>query len=88
MQFGWLIYDRTLTNINRIDPNLAVAARVVFPQSGRSRPEKRPFFLIFSTFFQKRTYQRVSTGYRGPIYQIKGLEMPFQTQKKLFCFDK
>ena len=35
---------------NPIDPNPAVAARAVFPQSGRSRPEKRPFFHIFPHF--------------------------------------
>ena len=34
------------------------------------------------------TYQKVSTGYRSAIYQIKGLEMPFLTQKTLFRFDK
>ena len=35
---------------NPIDPNPAVAACAVFPQSGRSRPEKRPFFHIFPHF--------------------------------------
>ena len=33
-----------------LDPNPAVAARAVLPQSGRSRPEKRPFFHIFPHF--------------------------------------
>ena len=36
--------------VNPIDPNPAIAAHVVFPQSGRSRPEKRPFFHIFPHF--------------------------------------
>ena len=36
-----------------IDPNPAVAARVVFPLSGCSRPEKRPFFNIFPHFSKK-----------------------------------
>ena len=35
---------------NPIDPNPAVAALAVFPQSGRSRPEKRLFFHIFPHF--------------------------------------
>ena len=35
---------------NPLDPNPAVAARAVCPQSGRSRPEKRPFFHIFPHF--------------------------------------
>ena len=33
-----------------LDPNPAAAARAVCPQSGRSRPEKRPFFHIFPHF--------------------------------------
>ena len=65
--------------INPIDPNPAISARVVFPQSGRSRPEKRPFFHIFP-HFSKRVHTKK---YRSPVYQIKGLEMPCQTQKKL-----
>ena len=36
--------------INPLDPNPAVAARAVFPQSGRRRPEKRLFFHIFPHF--------------------------------------
>ena len=38
---------------DHLDPNPAVATRVVFPQSGRSRPEKRPFFHIFPHFSKK-----------------------------------
>ena len=40
-------------DINPLDPNPAVAARAVFPQSGRSRPEKRQFFHIFPHFSKK-----------------------------------
>ena len=36
--------------VNPLDPNPAVAARAVCPQSGRSRPEKRPFFHMFPHF--------------------------------------
>ena len=77
-----------IVNFNPLDPNPAVSARAVFPQSGRSRPEKRPFFSYFSTFFQKRTIQKVFTAYISPIYQIKAHEIPCLMQKKSFRFDK
>ena len=35
---------------NPIDPNPAISARAVFPQSGHVRPEKRPFFQRFPHF--------------------------------------
>ena len=38
------------TTLNPIDPNPAISARAVFPQSGRIRPEKRPFFQNFPHF--------------------------------------
>ena len=54
-----------------MDPNPAIAARAIFPQSCRIHP----------TFLSKRTYQKV-TAHRGtgPICQIKGGEMVFSTQ--------
>ena len=39
--------------INPLDPNQAVAARAVFSQSGRSRPEKQLFFVICPQFSKK-----------------------------------
>ena len=33
-----------------IDPNPAISAHAVFPQSGHIRPEKRPFFQKFPHF--------------------------------------
>ena len=36
--------------LNPIDPNPAISARAVFPQSGRIRPEKQPFFQNFPYF--------------------------------------
>ena len=71
-------------DINPLDPNPAIAACVVFPQSGHSRPEKQPFFHIFPHFSKIEPSQK----YYGPIYQIKAGEMQFQTQRKLFRFDK
>ena len=35
------------SHINPMDPNPAISACVVFPQSGHIRPEKRPFFRNF-----------------------------------------
>ena len=35
---------------NPLDPNLAISAHAVFPQSGYIRPEKRPFFRKFPHF--------------------------------------
>ena len=49
-----LCYDRY------IDPNTAISASAVFPQSGRISPEKRPIFRYFSIFSQRehtRNYQ-------------------------------
>ena len=50
-------YTQIVILINPIDPNLAVAARVVCPQSGRSPPEKRPFFHIFPPKSTNRIYK-------------------------------
>ena len=76
------------TQVNPIDPNPAIAARVVFPQSGHSRLEKTAVFPYFSTFSQKTTLKNVLTAYRVPIYQIKAQDMLLKIQKKLFRFDK
>ena len=64
--------------INPIDPNPAISAHAVFPQS--SRFSKR--------FFQIRTTQNVRTAHRGAIYQIKAYEKPFWMQRESFSFDK
>ena len=70
-----------------IDPNPAIAAHAVFPQSSHSRPEKRPFFYNFP-FFQEGTQKKVFTAYRSPMYQVKGHTMLFRIQNKSFHFDK
>ena len=73
---------------NPLDPNPAISAHAVFPQSGHIRPEKRPFFHNFPYFFQFRTSNKILTAHRGPTYQIKASKIPCKTQKKLFCFYK
>ena len=50
-----------------IDPNPAVATHAVFPQSGRSRLEKRLFFHIFPHFHQMRTLQKLFIAHRVPM---------------------
>ena len=44
------------SNLNPIDPNPAISARVVFPQSGHIRPEKRLFFRKFPHFSKIEPY--------------------------------
>ena len=77
-----------ILDINPLGPNPAISAHAVFPQSGHIRPEKRPFFPKFSTFFQIRTSKKVLTAHRGPIYQIKASKIASKTQRKLSRFDK
>ena len=43
--------------LNPIDPNPAISAHVVFPQSGHIRPEKRPFFRNFPHFSKIEPYK-------------------------------
>ena len=47
-----------VSTVNPIDPNPAVAARVVFPQSGCSRPEKQLFFHIFPHFCKIEPFKK------------------------------
>ena len=65
-----------------------LANHAVFPQSGHSRQEERPFFIIFPHFSKKRTLMKICTAYRCPIHQIKADEIVLQMQKESFCFDK
>ena len=37
-------YIHLFLHLNPLDPNPAISAHAVFPQSGHIRPEKRPFF--------------------------------------------
>ena len=46
------------TIFNPIDPNPAISARAVFPQSGHIRPEKRPFFQKFPHFSKIESYKK------------------------------
>ena len=71
------------SSLNPLDPNPAVAARAVFPQSVSSHPEKRPFFHIFP-----KKNKKVCTAYRTPIYQIKAYEILHQMQNNSFRFEK
>ena len=67
-----------------LDPNPAVAARTVFPQSGRSRPEKRPFFHIFP-HFSKVEQSKKDLPHIGVQY-IKLKPVKFHIECKINCF--
>ena len=41
-----------------IDPNPAISARALFPQSGHIRPEKRPFFQKFPHYSRIEPYKK------------------------------
>ena len=68
--------------ISPVDPNPAISAPAVFPQSGHIRLEKRVLFQNCPHFFQTGTHQKVRTTHRGPIYQMKAPEKAYQKRKK------
>ena len=51
-------FKRLKQIINPIDPNPAISARVVFPQSGHIRPEKQTFFRNFPHFSKIEPYKK------------------------------
>ena len=88
----------TLPFLNPIDPNPAISAHAVFPQSGHIRPCSispiRPYppgktavFPKISTFFQNGTLKKVLIAYLHPIHQIAH-ENLYQMHKKWFSLDK
>ena len=48
----------TGSQVNPIDPNPAISARAVFPQSGHIRPEKRLFFRKFPHFSKIQPFKK------------------------------
>ena len=67
--------ERLAQKLHPIDPNLAISAHVVYPQSAHIRLEK------FSTFFQIRTIKKVLTTDKVPIYQTKAHKLLFMQKK-------
>ena len=55
---GFTYYEGKYLYFNPIDPNPAISAHVVFPQSGHIRPEKRPFFQNFPHFSKIEPYKK------------------------------
>ena len=51
-------FCNTHVDFNSINPNPAISARVVFPQSGHIRPEKRPFFQNLPYFSKIEPYKK------------------------------
>ena len=72
-----------LVAFNPIHPNPAVAARAVSPQSGRSRPEKRPFFHIF-LHFSKMEPPKIGVQY----IKLNLMKCPFQCKRNYFVLMK
>ena len=71
-------------HVNPIDPNPAIAARAVFPQSGHSRPEKRPFFHIFP-YFSKIEPSKKYLPHKGVQYiKLKTMKFPFKYKRNYF----
>ena len=56
----YFIGDKEFQNIsiNPIDPNPAIAAHALFPQSGHSRPEKQLFFDNFPHFSRIKPFKK------------------------------
>ena len=63
---------------NPIDPNPAIAAHAVFPQSVRSRPEKRPFFHIFPHFPKIEPSKKYLPHIGVQYNKLKPMKFPFQ----------
>ena len=57
LHFWWYLCGY-IVHLNPIDPNPAISAHVVFPQSGHIRPEKRPFFQDFPHFSKIEPYKK------------------------------
>ena len=58
MHEAWYQVTNSMHVLNPIDPNPAIAAHAVFPQSGHSRPEKQPFSHIFPHFSKIEPIQK------------------------------
>ena len=67
--------------VNPIDPNPAVAARAVLPQSGRSRPEKRQFFHIFPHFSKIEPFKKYLPHTGVQYIKLKLMKCPFQYKR-------
>ena len=77
-----------MIEVNPLDPNPAVAARAVFPQSSRSRPEKRAFFHIFP-HFSKIEQSKEYLPHIGVQYiKLKPMKFHIECKRNRFVFVK
>ena len=67
--------------INPIDPNPAISARVVFPQSGHFRPEKRPFFQKILHFSKREHTKKYPPAIGVQYIKLKPLKFPFKHRR-------
>ena len=66
-----------------IDPNPAISAHAVFPQSGHIRPEKRPFFQKFPHFSKIKPYKRYETLIGFQYIKLKLTEIPIKCKRNI-----
>ena len=74
--------------LNPLDPNPAVAARAVFPQSGHSHPEKRPFFHIFPHFSKKEQSKKYLLHIGLQYIKLKPMKVHIKCKKNYFILIK
>ena len=77
-------YRGYLLWLNPLDPNPAVAARAVFPQSGRSRLEKRPFFHIFPHFSKIEQSKKYLPHIGVQYIELKPMKFHFECKRNHF----
>ena len=78
------LYNAFIIWLNPIDPNSAVAARAVCPQSGRSRPEKRPFFHIFPHFSKIEQSKKVLPHIGVQYIKLKPMKFKVKCKRNRF----
>ena len=69
-----------------IDPNPAITANAVFPQSGHSRPEKRPFFHIFPHFSKIELFKRYLPHIGVQYIKLKLMKFSCKCKRNHFVF--
>ena len=72
------------SHFNPIDPKPAIAAHAVFPQSGHSRPEKRPFFHIFPHFSKIEPSKKYLPHIGVQYIELKLMKCPFEFKRNNF----
>ena len=80
-QFPIVVFISMLWQLNPMEPNPSVATRVVFPQSVRSGPEKRPFFHIFPHFSKIEPFKKYLPHIGVQYIKLKRLKCSFKCKR-------